>query len=84
MSLNDDTRKSVLASPLVAAVRKEEFERGWLMAASHVMRAFDEPSIVYDLMAHIGVSSRKKCRDMGLEEFDLKPLYEVLKLEGKR
>ncbi len=74
----------MLQSDLVKNVRKEEFEKGWLMAASHVMRVFDQPGIAWDLMAHVGVSSRKQCRDAGLEEFDLKPLYAVLKLEGKR
>lgn len=64
--------------------RKSEFTMGYLIAAAQVQRGFDQPTIAYDLMCAVGVTTRKQCRDAGLEEYDLKPLYAVLKLEGKR
>ncbi len=29
----------------------------------------------------VGITTRKQCRELGLKEFDLKPLYETLRLK---
>lgn len=70
----------------IAALEKEkaqEFIRGYLMAAAHVMRTFDQPGIAFDLMGAVGVTTRRECIASGLEGYDLKQLHRILKQENR-
>lgn len=59
------------------------FIDGWALAASQVMRVFDQPTIAYELMRAAGITTRADIRKLKLEKFDTGPLYKVLKSEGK-
>lgn len=94
MSLNEDARRSAQIGcgvpqykAVIARLNKElatEFSRGMCIAAAQVKRSHDEPGIAYELLKSAGITTRKACRDLGLEEYDLTPLYSVLKSERKR
>ena len=79
-AINRATRRSIIAGcrPLL----DREFKRGWAMAAAHLMRAFDEPSMAYDILAHAGITTSADVKLLALESFDTVPLYAVLRSEN--
>lgn len=76
MKLSDDAIKRSEKAELAALTQ------GWAMAASQVMRLFDEPGIAYDLMSTAGIRTRADVRKLKLEKFDTDPLHAVLKQQG--
>lgn len=63
--------------------KPREFELGYAMAAAQVQRSFDQPTIAWELMQTVGLTTVKKLKAVGVEEFDLKPLRKVIRLEAR-
>lgn len=61
-----------------------QFQLGYVLAAAQVKRAFDEPTIAGELLKTVGVMSVRKMKSIGVEEFDLKPLRDVIRLQFGR
>lgn len=60
-----------------------DFTFGYLAAAAEVMRLFDLPTVAYQLMNTVGVSTKTELRSAGLSEFDHKPLQKVLRQQRR-
>lgn len=57
---------------------KRAFNAGYVLACCNLQNLHDEPTIAADVLREIGIS-RSQVRDMGLSEYDMSALREILK-----
>jgi hypothetical protein len=63
------------------------FASGICVAAATVAGTFDEPVVAEEILGSAGLTTRAKCKRLGVDDYDLdqlKPIFATLRRKAKR